>query len=47
MRQVVERAQGLLERGVHVVSVGLEQVEMVGIQPPKRRSPGFEDVFCA
>ena len=44
--QVVQRAQGLVDRRVRVVAVQLVQVDVVGLQPAQRRVDGGHDVLA-
>ena len=44
--QVVEGAQGLLQRRLVVVAVGLVQVDVVGPQPAQRAVRGLHDVLA-
>ena len=44
--QVVEGAQGLLQRGLVVVAVRLVQVDVVGLQPAQRAVRGLHDVLA-
>ena len=44
--EVVEGPHGLFERGLVVVAVGLEQIDVVGLQPLQRRVERLDDVLA-
>jgi hypothetical protein len=44
--QIIQRAQGLVDRRRPVISVQLVQVDVVGLQPPQRGVDGRHDVLA-